>query len=42
MVVATNSPEPTIEADKINPGPRNFNFFVKVAGGSLMERLVMI
>lgn len=42
IVVAINSPEPTIEADKINPGPRNFNFCVKVVGGSLMDRSVII
>jgi hypothetical protein len=33
MVVAINSPEPTIEADKIKPGPRNFNLLLKEVGG---------
>ena len=36
MVVAINSPEPTIEADKIKPGPRNFNLLLKETGGSLI------
>src|SRR5687768_16209969 len=42
MVVAINSPEPTIEADKIKPGPRNFNFCVKETGGSLIVLLVIM
>src|SRR5436189_2748309 len=36
VVVAINSPDPTMEADRINPGPRNFNFLKKGTGGSLM------
>jgi hypothetical protein len=40
--VAINSPEPTIEADKIKPGPRNFNLLLKEAGGSLIVFSVII
>jgi hypothetical protein len=36
VVVAINSPDPTMEAERINPGPRNFNFLKKETGGSLM------
>jgi hypothetical protein len=36
VVVAINSPEPTIEAERINPGPRNFNLPLNVTGGSLI------
>jgi hypothetical protein len=36
-VVAINSPEPTIEADRINPGPKNPNIFFIVVGGFLMD-----
>jgi hypothetical protein len=42
MVVAINSPEPTIEADKIKPGPRNFNLLLKETGGSLIVFSVII
>jgi hypothetical protein len=40
--VAINSPEPTIEADRIKPGPRNFNFWVKETGGSLIVLSVIM
>src|SRR5688572_458010 len=42
MVVAINSPEPTIEADKIKPGPRNFNLLLKETGGSLIVLSVIM
>jgi hypothetical protein len=35
-VVAISSPDPTIEAERIKPGPRNLILFKKVLGGSLM------
>jgi len=34
--VAINSPEPTIEAESMKPGPRNFKLFQIVAGGSFI------
>jgi hypothetical protein len=34
VVVAISSPDPTIDADRINPGPRNFIFLKKSEGGS--------
>ena len=37
VVVAINSPEPTMEADKIKPGPRNLSLPIKDDGGSFME-----
>ena len=36
-VVAINSPDPTIDADRINPGPKNFNLVKNELGGSLMS-----
>jgi hypothetical protein len=33
-VVAINSPDPTIEADRIKPGPRYFDIPAKFVGGS--------
>jgi hypothetical protein len=36
VVVAINSPEPTMDADKINPGPRNLSLSIKETGGSLI------
>jgi hypothetical protein len=35
-VVAINSPEPTMEADKIKPGPRKLSLPLRDMGGSLM------
>ena len=34
MVVAINSPDPTMEADKIKPGPKNFKRSINLWGGS--------
>ena len=34
VVVAISSPDPTIEAERINPGPKNFNLPAKEVGGS--------
>ena len=34
IVVAINSPDPTIDADKINPGPRYFRLALNPTGGS--------
>src|SRR6185295_16998236 len=41
-VVAINSPEPTIEAERINPGPRNLNLSISRTGGSLMVAAEMM
>ena len=35
VVVAINSPEPTMEADKIKPGPKNLSLSTNLLGGSL-------
>ena len=35
-VVAISSPDPTIEADNIKPGPRCFTVFPSVLGGSMI------
>jgi len=32
-VVAINSPEPTIEAERINPGPKKVNILRRLVGG---------
>jgi len=40
--VAISSPDPTIEAVRINPGPRNFIFLKNLSGGSRMESFVKI
>jgi hypothetical protein len=40
MVVAINSPDPTIDAERIKPGPRNFNLDLNVTGGDLIVSLV--
>jgi hypothetical protein len=37
MVVAINSPEPTIDAESIKPGPKNFSLEKNDWGGSLVE-----
>ena len=42
VVVAINSPEPTIDADKINPGPRNFNDELMLPGGSFIVAAVAV
>ncbi len=42
VVVEINSPEPTTEADKINPGPRYFIRPKKVTGGFLINSFVRI
>ena len=36
VVVAISSPDPTMEADKIKPGPRNLSFWPNDVGGSLI------
>jgi hypothetical protein len=36
VVVAINSPEPTIDADRIKPGPRNLRLLAIVEGGSFI------
>src|SRR6478736_6169167 len=35
-VVAINSPDPTMEAERIKPGPRNARLRMKVEGGSFI------
>ena len=39
VVVAINSPAPTIDADKMKLGPKNFNFPTKVEGGCFILSL---
>lgn len=41
-VVAINSPEPTIEAERINPGPRNLSFSKSEVGGFFISGDVML
>jgi hypothetical protein len=40
VVVAISSPDPTIEAERINPGPRNLIFLKNFSGGSRTESCV--
>ncbi len=37
VVVAMSSPDPTMEADRTNPGPRNFNFSRNLVGGAAIR-----
>ena len=41
-VVAINSPDPTIEAERINPGPKNLSFSKKEAGGFFISGEVIL
>jgi hypothetical protein len=41
VVVAMSSPEPTMEADRINPGPRNVSLCRNEPGGSFTVFSVM-
>jgi hypothetical protein len=40
VVVAISSPDPTMEADRMNPGPRNLIFSEIFSGGSRTESFV--
>jgi hypothetical protein len=41
-VVAMSSPEPTMDAERMKPGPKNCNLPFQLSGGSLMEYLFMM